>query len=93
MTVHYHVRTVTNVGDGAATYKAKVSAPMGSVITVSPDTLVFEKTYEKLSYSMTISFTGDRNGTVSFGSLTWIEEDSKYSVRSPIVISPLVNAW
>ncbi|KAK1392449.1 Subtilisin-like protease [Heracleum sosnowskyi] len=93
MTVHYHMRTVTNVGDGAATYKAKVSAPMGSVITVSPDTLVFGKTYEKLSYSMTISFTGQKNGTVTFGSLTWIEENSKYSVRSPIVISPMVNAW
>ncbi|KAL8128072.1 hypothetical protein AgCh_014863 [Apium graveolens] len=93
MTVRYHTRTVTNVGDGAATYKAQVSAPMGSVITVSPDTLVFRKIYEKLSYSMTISFTGDRNGTVSFGSLTWIEENSKYSVRSPIVISPMVNAW
>ncbi|KAK1392453.1 Subtilisin-like protease [Heracleum sosnowskyi] len=91
-TVHYHTRTVTNVGDGAATYKAKVSAPKGSVVTVSPDTLVFRRTYEKLSYSMAVTFAGDKNGTVTFGSLIWIEENSKYSVRSPIVISPLINA-
>ncbi|WOG90708.1 hypothetical protein DCAR_0309952 [Daucus carota subsp. sativus] len=92
-TVQYYSRTVTNVGDGAATYKAKVSAPKGSVVTVSPDTLVFGKMYEKLSYSVAIAFTGDKNGTVTFGSLTWTDENSKYSVRSPIVISPMVNAW
>ncbi|KAL1822153.1 hypothetical protein ACET3Z_008931 [Daucus carota] len=92
-TVQYYTRTVTNVGDGAATYKAKVSAPKGSVVTVSPDTLVFGKMYEKLSYSIAIAFTGDKNGTVTFGSLTWIDENSKYSVRSPIVISPMVDAW
>uniref|UniRef100_A0A165ZI33 Subtilisin-like protease fibronectin type-III domain-containing protein n=1 Tax=Daucus carota subsp. sativus TaxID=79200 RepID=A0A165ZI33_DAUCS len=92
-TVQYYSRTVTNVGDGAATYKAKVSAPKGSVVTVSPDTLVFSKMYEKLSYSIAIAFTGDKNGTVTFGSLTWIDENSKYSVRSPIVISPMVDAW
>ncbi|KAL8128074.1 hypothetical protein AgCh_014865 [Apium graveolens] len=92
-TVHYHKRTVTNVGDGAATYKAQVSAPKGSVVTISPDVLVFGKTYEKISYSISLAFTGDRNGTVTFGSLTWIEENSKYSVRSPIVISPMVNPW
>ncbi|KAL1822144.1 hypothetical protein ACET3Z_008922 [Daucus carota] len=91
-TVQYYSRTVTNVGDGAATYKAKVSAPKGSVVTVSPDTLVFGKMYEKLSYSIAIAFTGDENGSVTFGSLTWIDENSKYSVRSPIVISPMVKA-
>ncbi|KAK1392452.1 subtilisin-like protease SBT1.9 [Heracleum sosnowskyi] len=90
-TVNYYTRTVTNVGDGAATYKAKVVAPKGAVVTVSPDTLVFGKMYEKLSYSIAVAFTADKNGTVSFGSLTWIDEDSKYSVRSPIVISPMGN--
>ena len=70
-----------------------MSAPKGSVVTVSPDTLVFGKMYEKLSYSVAIAFTGDKNGTVTFGSLTWTDENSKYSVRSPIVISPMVNAW
>ncbi|KAL8128073.1 subtilisin-like protease SBT3 isoform X2 [Apium graveolens] len=92
-TVDYFTRTVTNVGDGAATYKAKVEAPKGAVVTVSPDTLVFEKRYEKLSYSISIAFTGDKNGTVTFGSLTWIEENSKNTVRSPIVVSPYVNQW
>lgn len=86
-------RTVTNVGDGAAIYKAKVTAPKGSVVTVAPDKLVFWKTYEKQSYTMTIKFTGDKNRTVTFGSLVWIEENSKNTVRSPIVVSPPINVW
>ncbi|KAL1811334.1 hypothetical protein ACET3Z_021399 [Daucus carota] len=59
--VQYYSRTVTNVGDGAATYKAKVSAPKGSVVTVSPDTLDFGKMYEQLSYSIAIAFTVNWN--------------------------------
>ncbi|GFY98024.1 hypothetical protein Acr_12g0005650 [Actinidia rufa] len=40
-------RTVTNVGPGATKYNVKVKAPKGSVITVSPKTLVFGKMHEK----------------------------------------------
>ncbi|KAA8528520.1 hypothetical protein F0562_035875 [Nyssa sinensis] len=86
-------RTVTNVGDGAATYKAKVSAPVGSVVTVWPETLTFEKKYEKQSYSLTIHYTSDKNGTETFGSLIWIEDGDKHAVRSPIVVSEVTNVW
>ncbi|KAL8145186.1 hypothetical protein AgCh_003407 [Apium graveolens] len=85
-------RTVTNVGDAAAIYKVKVMAPKGSVITVSPDTLAFQKKHEKKSYTMTINFKAVAP-TVSFGSLVWIDKNSKNTVRSPIVISPAVDMW
>ncbi|PRQ41600.1 putative tripeptidyl-peptidase II [Rosa chinensis] len=83
-------RIVTNVGDGAAKYKASVTAPKGSTITVSPETLFFSETYEKRSYTLTINYKGEKKGNVSFGELVWVEENGKYHVRSPIVVSPLV---
>ncbi|KDP41712.1 hypothetical protein JCGZ_16119 [Jatropha curcas] len=85
-------RTVTNVGEGAATYKAKLIAPRGSIVTVSPDTLVFGKKYDKQSYNLRIRYRRDEKGVVSFGSIVWIEENGVHTVRSPIAISPLVRA-
>uniref|UniRef100_A0A164ZP64 Subtilisin-like protease fibronectin type-III domain-containing protein n=1 Tax=Daucus carota subsp. sativus TaxID=79200 RepID=A0A164ZP64_DAUCS len=85
-------RTVTNVGDAAATYKVKVTAPKGSIITVLPDTLMFQKKNEKKSYTMTINFKAV-TPAVTHGSLVWIEKNSKNTVRSPIVISPAVDMW
>ncbi|XP_062003318.1 subtilisin-like protease SBT3 [Rosa rugosa] len=84
-------RIVTNVGDGAAKYKASVTAPKGSIVTVSPETLFFSETYEKRSYTLTINYKGEKKGNVSFGELVWVEENGKYNVRSPIVVSPLVS--
>ncbi|KAH7567441.1 hypothetical protein ACOSP7_010662 [Xanthoceras sorbifolium] len=84
-------RTVTNVGEGAATYKAMIAAPKGSQVVVSPEKLVFEKKYEKQSYTLTIKYTKDDEGNVSFGALVWVEENGKYTVRSPIAVSPLVT--
>ncbi|XP_059634037.1 subtilisin-like protease SBT3 [Cornus florida] len=86
-------RTVTNVGNATATYIAKVEAPKGSVVTVSPNTLAFEKMYEKKSYSLTIRYMSDKNRTVTFGSIIWVEISGKHSVRSPIVVSPIINVW
>ncbi|GFY98023.1 subtilase family protein [Actinidia rufa] len=91
--VHKFERTVTNVGSSATKYKAKVMAPKGSVVTVSPETLVFGETYEKQSYSLTIRYTSDKNRTVTSGSVIWVEENGKHMVRSPIVVSPKVKVW
>lgn len=89
-------RTVTNVGRGggrgATTYKASVTAPRGSRVMVKPKTLVFKKLNEKQSYSVTIKYKRDNKGKVSFGSLVWKEVGGKYSVRSPIVVSPSVGS-
>jgi len=84
-------RTVTNVGDGAATYKATVTAPKDSRVIVSPQTLAFKSKYEKQSYNLTIiNFTRDtKEKDISFGALVWANENGKHMVRSPIVVSPL----
>ncbi|KAE8659116.1 putative Cucumisin precursor [Hibiscus syriacus] len=42
-TVKVFRRTVTNVGEGSATYKVKIVQPEGSTVTVLPKTLVFGK--------------------------------------------------
>ncbi|KAL8487572.1 hypothetical protein ACS0TY_024038 [Phlomoides rotata] len=80
-------RTVTNVGNGAATYKVNLVKPENTRVRIWPKTLVFRKKYEKQSYSLSIRYTADINVDTQHGSLTWIEETGKYTVRSPIVVS------
>ncbi|GFP83489.1 subtilisin-like protease [Phtheirospermum japonicum] len=80
-------RTVTNVGDGAATYSVKVDVPVNTTIRIRPQTLVFRKKYEKGSYSLTIRYTGDIDTQHRDGSITWIESTGKHTVRSPIMVS------
>ncbi|KAL8487573.1 hypothetical protein ACS0TY_023583 [Phlomoides rotata] len=80
-------RIVTNVGNGAATYKVNLVKPENATVRIWPQTLVFRKKYEKRSYSVSIRFKADINADRQFGSLTWIEETGKYTVRSPIVVS------
>ncbi|KAI3460195.1 hypothetical protein Pfo_016858 [Paulownia fortunei] len=84
-------RTVTNVGDGTATYKVKLEKPENTRVRIWPKTLVFQKKYEKQSYSLTIRYRGDIDSFPGHGSLTWIEKTGKHTVRSPIVVSPGVD--
>nr|GMD59564.1 subtilisin-like protease SBT1.9 [Ipomoea batatas] len=89
-------RTLTNVGPGAATYKAKLEVPRNSTISVSPKTLVFTKKEEKQSYSLTIRYGGDKHQTDQshkFGSITWVEVNGYHKVRSPIMVSSPVDLW
>ncbi|KAK8551961.1 hypothetical protein V6N12_040578 [Hibiscus sabdariffa] len=90
-TVKTFRRTVTNVGEGSATYKVKIAQPEGSTITVSPETLMFGKTYEKQSFSVTITYSSNSGGEVPFGEVVWVEENGKHNVRSPVVVSPVVS--
>ncbi|PON76596.1 Peptidase S8, subtilisin-related [Parasponia andersonii] len=91
-------RTVTNVGQGAATYNVTVRAPEGSVVVVTPNRLVFGNKNEKKSYTATITNSirkkrrdmYDQNKRrVAFDELVWVEEYGKHTVRSPIVVSPV----
>ncbi|CAL5192746.1 unnamed protein product [Lathyrus oleraceus] len=80
-------RTVTNVGDGAATYRAKVTHPKGCLVTVSPDILNFSYKNEKQSYYIVIKYVMYKKENVSFGDLVWIEDGGAYTVRSPILVA------
>ncbi|XP_009769989.1 subtilisin-like protease SBT3 [Nicotiana sylvestris] len=86
-------RTVTNVGVGAATYKVKVKAPKNSTISISPQTLVFEKKNQKQDYYLTIRYKGIAEDQAQSGSITWVEENGHHTVRSPIVVAPEIDAW
>ncbi|CAN4118331.1 unnamed protein product [Withania somnifera] len=86
-------RTVTNVGAGAAKYKVKVRAPKGSTISISPQTLVFEKESQKQDYTLIIRYKGNAEDQARSGSITWVEENGYHTVRSPIVVAPELDAW
>ncbi|VFQ89186.1 unnamed protein product [Cuscuta campestris] len=86
-------RTLTNVGPGATTYKAKLNVPKNSTMSVSPMTLVFGKKMEKQSYSLTIRYRGDENQSKNVGSITWVEVNGNHTVWSPIVVSNTVEVW
>lgn len=84
-------RTVTNVGDGGAVYRVKVTQPKGTVIEVLPERLQFGYKNEKLSYSVAVKYMRDnkKNGSVSSGDIVWVEDGGGgRTVRSPIVVAP-----
>ncbi|XP_003537051.4 subtilisin-like protease SBT4.15 [Glycine max] len=78
-------RSVTNVGSGNSTYKAKVRAPKGLSIEVIPDTLNFGGVNQELSFKVVLKGPPMPKETKIFSaSLEW--NDSKHNVRSPIVV-------
>ncbi|KAK9112745.1 hypothetical protein Scep_020264 [Stephania cephalantha] len=77
-------RTVTNVGDGAATYKVMWTVSNGLSVKVTPDTLVFHDKNEKLSFTVSVE-TDKMKGQFSYGTLVWEDDGAKHSVRSPIL--------
>ncbi|KAI0494589.1 hypothetical protein KFK09_024730 [Dendrobium nobile] len=90
----HFLRTVTNVGRGAAVYRAEVSAPAGSKVEVEPLELRFRRTGQKLSFLLRVELEaaegeGGRlpagSSAVRGGEIVW--KDGQHSVRSPIVVT------
>ncbi|WP_430782575.1 S8 family peptidase [Actinoplanes sp. G11-F43] len=89
-------RTVTNVSKFPAIYEAKIKAPAGTTVTVSPKKLVV-KPGRSASFKVTVTRTDAAVGQWTFGSLTWINKTDPLKlvssdVRSPIAIRPVAIA-
>ncbi|KAK4768725.1 hypothetical protein SAY87_003866 [Trapa incisa] len=80
-------RTLTNVGEDSASYRATVTPVKGYNVTVEPKVLVFKKKFQKLSYKLTIKGPtgGGKVEQVAWGYVTWTDFHGKYEVKSPIV--------
>ncbi len=77
------LRTVTNVSDESATYRAKVKDPRGYDVDVSPNRIRLAPG-ESVTFEVTIVNKNAPVGQWRFGSLTW--ESGRNKVRSPIAV-------
>ncbi|XP_023553603.1 subtilisin-like protease SBT1.2 [Cucurbita pepo subsp. pepo] len=84
-------RQLTNVGSPNSVYEVEVTAPEGVSVRVKPQRLVFKHVNESLSYKVWFMSEKRREGrkvSSTEGHLTWLHsENSKYRVRSPIVVT------
>ncbi|KAL6566743.1 hypothetical protein OROMI_015147 [Orobanche minor] len=81
-------RTVTHIGESAASYGATVTNPKGVRVTVSPMKMEFNAKGEKQSYSVRIKAekkaVGPRSTATEVGKITW--SDGRRQVASPVVV-------
>lgn len=83
-------RTVTNVGEGGTSYNAELTGMDGLKVYVEPQRLVFKQKYEKQSYKLTLEGPKLLEKVVVYGSLSWVDDNGEYVVRSPIVATSIV---
>jgi hypothetical protein len=82
-------RRVTNVSGGPLTVNAALTGMAGFTVTVSPSTLTLARGQTE-EYTVTFTRTTAPLNAYTGGQLTWTGGD--YSVRSPIVVKPVVAA-
>lgn len=77
-------RKVTNVGS-PGTYKARVKAPAGVVVSIKPKSLKFERAGEVKKFNIILKpkIKGEPKD-YAFGEVIW--SDSKHYVRSPVAV-------
>ncbi|XP_040379477.1 subtilisin-like protease SBT3.5 [Oryza brachyantha] len=84
------LRTVTNVGQPDAVYKAIVQSPPGMQISVEPAILKFCQGKNKQSFKITFTLSHKVQGGYLFGSLAWYD-GGVHHVRIPIAVRPVVS--
>uniref|UniRef100_A0A5B7A6L3 Putative subtilisin-like protease SBT5.3 n=2 Tax=Davidia involucrata TaxID=16924 RepID=A0A5B7A6L3_DAVIN len=80
-------RTVTYYGKGPTIYFADVVHPEGVKVTVTPPSLKFKKTGEKMSFKVNLTPLKSNKNFFVFGALTW--KNGIHRVRSPIGVNVL----
>jgi subtilisin family serine protease len=80
-------RTVTNTTNQASVYVAKVQAPPGTTVKVTP-TVLTVLPRRSASYTVEITRTNAALDSYTHGSLTWADLRG-HSVRSPISVQPV----
>ncbi|WP_436528762.1 S8 family serine peptidase [Actinoplanes sp. HUAS TT8] len=78
-------RTVTNLGKRTSTYVAKIDAPKGYTVKVSPARFTV-KPGASVTYTLTVTHAGGAFGVPVSGNLTWIDGQG-HRVRSPILVN------
>jgi hypothetical protein len=83
-------RTVTNVGQPDAVYKASVEPPAGVDMLVEPLTLVFGMDTSSQSFKVTFKAMRKIQGDYSFGNLVW-HDGGSHLVRIPIAVRVVIK--
>lgn len=83
-------RTVTNVGQPDAVYKASFDPPVGVDMSVEPLTLVFGKKGRSQSFKVTFKASRKVQGDYAFGNLVW-HDGGSHRVRIPIAVRVIIE--
>ncbi|XP_006662913.1 subtilisin-like protease SBT3.9 [Oryza brachyantha] len=83
-------RTVTNVGQPDAVYKAFLQPPAGVDMLVEPTMLVFDKATRSQSFKVTLKAKRRFQGDYTFGNLAW-HDGSSHWVRIPIAVRVVIE--
>lgn len=83
-------RTVTNVGQVYARYKAIIDSPPGVKMAVEPSSLLFDATTKMQTFKLIFTSTRKIQGDYTFGSLTW-SDGGTHSVRIPIAVRIIIE--
>uniref|UniRef100_A0A453JLQ2 Uncharacterized protein n=1 Tax=Aegilops tauschii subsp. strangulata TaxID=200361 RepID=A0A453JLQ2_AEGTS len=84
------VRTVTNVGQPNAVYKAFLEPPPGVKMAVEPAVLVFSNAKRVQSFKVIFRATRRIQGSYTFGSLAW-HDGGAHLVRIPIAVRVVIE--
>jgi subtilisin family serine protease len=81
-------RTVTNVDRQTGVYSAHINAPAGIDVKVTPNRLVL-RPGQSATFTVKFTRTTAPLNQYAFGSLTWVSQAGKKTVRSAIAVQPV----